>query len=245
MKKIALLFTLATIATASAENVYDGTGPLSDMINWSDATLPTPDAMGIVKKANGGSSGNIWNKLGVRQTGGSLVDFEDKGLFLQHGAVYEINDPRTNYDGYTNLDISGTLKFWSDKTTPAPKLRIISGHVKTAKLSLVKAVIGMNNGILHADELIGSVAATINFLNDGAGNITILDKGKVNLGRFFINFQKNSQCSFTIGQKEGSTLGIIQWLIQNGRVSIASEKVTDVNSFLITKSGTKTTLALP
>jgi hypothetical protein len=245
MKTLALLITLATIGTASAENVYDGTGPLSDAKNWSDATLPTPDAMGVVKTANGGSSGNVWDKLGVRQTGGSLVDFEDRGLFLLNGTVYEINDSRTNYSEYTNKDISGTLKFWSDKSNTAPKLRILSGTVKASKMALVKGNIGIKNGILHVDELTGSVAATITFMNDGAGNITIEDKGKVNLARLFLSFEKKSQCSFTIGQQEGSTLSAIQWLIKNGRVSIGGEKVTSVESFKITRSGAKTILALP
>ena len=245
MKKLALLFTLATIGTAWAENIYDSTGPLSDAINWSEATLPTPDAMGVVKKTNGGSSGNVWDKLGVRQTGGSLVDFEDKGLFLVHGTVYEINDPRTNYNEYINQDISGTLKFWSDKSKPAPKLRILSGTVKASKMALVKGNIGIKNGFLHVGELTGSVAATITFMNDGAGSITIEDKGKMNLARLFLSFQKKSQCSFTIGQQKGSSLSGIQWLIKNGRVSIGGEKVTSVESFKITRSGTKTTLVLP
>jgi len=244
MKKLALLITLATIGTASAENIYDGTGPLSDAVNWSDAMLPTPDAMGVVKTANGAASGNVWNNLGVLQKGGSLVDYEDKGLFLLNGTVYEINDSRTNYNEYTNKDISGTLKFWSDKSKPAPKLRILSGTVKASKMALVKGNIGMKNGILHVDELTGSVAATITFMNDGAGNITIEDKGKLNLARLFLSFEKKSQCSFTIGQQEGSTFSVIQWLITNGRVSIGGEKVTSVESFKITRSGTKTTLAL-
>ena len=74
MKKLALLFTLATIATASAENIYDGTGPMMDAKSWSNATLPTPDAMGIVKNAKGGS-GDLWSNLGVLQTGGIFVDY--------------------------------------------------------------------------------------------------------------------------------------------------------------------------
>jgi hypothetical protein len=244
MKKLTLLFTLATIGTASAENIYDGTGSLSDAVNWSEATLPTPDAMGVVKTANRAASGNFWNNLGVLQKGGTLVDYEDKGLFLQHAAVYEINDPRTNYAEYTNLDISGTLKFWSAKSKPAPKLRILSGSVKASKLALVKGDIDIQNGILHADELTGTCRATITFMNDGAGTITIEDTGKVNLGLLFLNFEKKSQCSFTIGQHKGSSLSAIQWLIKNGHVSIGGDKVTSVESFKITRSGAKTTLEL-
>tara|TARA_B110000093_G_scaffold94680_1_gene102149 strand:+ start:6393 stop:7130 length:738 start_codon:yes stop_codon:yes gene_type:complete len=245
MKKLVLLFTLASIGTASAENIYDGTGPLSDAVNWSDATLPTPYAVGVVKTVNGAASGNVWDHLGVLQTGGTLVDYEDRGLFLLNATVYTINDSRTNYNAYTNMDISGTLKFWSDKSKPISKLRILSGTVKASKMALVKGYIGIKNGILHVDELTGSVAATITFKNDGKGTITIEDKGEVNLAQLFLSFEKKSQCSFTIGQQEGSTFSDIQWLIKNGRVSIGGEKVTSLESFKITRRGTKTTLALP
>ena len=244
MKKLALLFTLATIGTASAENIYDGTGSLRDASNWSDATLPTPKAMGIVKSAKG-SIGTSWDKLGVRQTGGLFSDYKDSGFSLRLGSVYEINDPRTNYEEYTSLDISGILRLWSDKKNPAPTLRIISGHVKTAKLSLLKANIAIKNGIFHADEMVGGGTTTFTFMNDGAGTITIEDKGKDKIGRLFMNFENKSQCSFTIGQQKGSTISFIQYLIKNGRVSIGGEKVTTVDSFKITRNGTKTTLALP
>ena len=244
MKKLALLFTLVTIGTASAENIYDGTGQLVDAVNWSDATLPTPDAMGTVNKANGSATGYFFKKLGIRQTGGSLVGAKANGLFLANGTVYEINDPRTNYNEYTNLDIKGTLRLWSDKSNPASELRILSGTVKASKLALPVGTITIKNGFLHIDKLIKDLSAKITFMNDGAGNITINDKNKMGLMRLSLNFERNSKCSFTIGKKEGSALSNIQWLITNGNVSIGGEKVKSLESFKITQSGTKATLAL-
>jgi hypothetical protein len=244
MKTLALLGTLLVMGTASAENTYDGTGPLSDAKNWSEGTLPTPKAMGMVRSTNNGASGDFWNALGVKQMSGLLVDFQDKGLFLQQGSVYEIDDSRTNYDEYTNLDISGTLKLWSDKTTPAPKLRLLSGHVRTTNISLLKGIVGIKNGILHADQLIGNVGATINYLNDGSGHMIIEDKGESNLGRLFIDFQKQSRGSFTLGQKQGSAYSVVVWLIKNGRVSIGGKAVTNIDAFMVEKDDSSVTLSL-
>ena len=57
MKKRVLIFTLAAIITASAENKDTRTRPLNDAVNGADVTLFGSDAMGVAKKTNEGSTG--------------------------------------------------------------------------------------------------------------------------------------------------------------------------------------------
>lgn len=131
---LATLLCLTVTASLSAQIVtsvtYTGSGPINNAANWSGNILPgkSPNG-GLVSSTDSLESswtGNQWSTLDIRHTGGFLFDAADNGLFLNQGAVYELE---TDND-YSNIDleISGTLDLWANAGTSS-EVRIISGRV--------------------------------------------------------------------------------------------------------------------
>ena len=79
------LSALLGAGLAQAVNYYDGTGDVSSGVNWSDGTNSVPPALGLITNAVDATTGNQWDHIGVRQTGGSLHDAADGGLAQPDG----------------------------------------------------------------------------------------------------------------------------------------------------------------
>ncbi|QHI68850.1 hypothetical protein [Tichowtungia aerotolerans] len=229
-----------------AVNYYDGTGDVSNGANWSDGAVSVPPTLGVITNTGNAWTGSNWNNMGVRQTGGYLYDAADNGLYLLNGAVYEIDDPRTDYASYTNLDVSGIFKIWT--STTAPTLRLLSGHVEMGSLHLITApTIDIENGIFHVGSLTNvNPKANFNFLAGGTGVVVIDDMAGYAVGGIYINFESGNAGSFTLGGNIISappTSSSIAWLIANSRVSIDGVADTNISSYLITQNGDATTIA--
>jgi len=194
--------------------------------------------------------GTAWNNLALRQIGGTVKtasSFSLRGGLKGSGTetVYEIDDPRTDYENYVSLEV-GELVLWSQHGEPM-MLNLLSGHVETKVLSLnaANATVNLRNGLLHAATL-KSGKATVNMLAGGSGQI-VIDELACTVGNALrLNFESGSNASFSVGAKADSvsSAGIWEWLIKHGQISIDGSVTTDDSMFLITKSGNATTLEL-
>lgn len=257
MKKMIWVGAVFMATVVSAEYVeFSGmqgrgtTGSLVDAASWPGGVLPSGSSTGLVTDTLNVWTGTAWNNLAVRQIGGAV---KTAGSFSLRGGLkgsgiataYEIDDPRTDYDNYVNLDV-GELVMWSQHGEPM-KLNLFSGHVETKVLSLnaANAVINLRNGLLHVEQM-KSGKATVNMLSGGSGKI-VVDELACSMGNALrLNFESGSNASFSVGAKADgvSSAGIWEWLIKHGQISIDGVVTTDDVMFLITKSGNASSIEL-
>lgn len=241
----AILFGM--VGLTQAVNYFDGVGGVSDAVNWSDGAVSVPPTLGVITNTVNAWTGNNWGNMGVRQESGYIYDAADNGLYLLNGTVYEIEDSRTDYASYTNLDVSGVFKIWT--STTAPELRLLSGHIEFGTMHLITApTIDIEDGIFHVKAFTNvNPKANFNFLAGGTGTVVIDDMAGYSVGSVYIDFETGNAGSLTFGQNSGSatpTYSSVTWLVANSRISIDGVADTDVSSYLITQDGDSTTIAL-
>lgn len=263
MKKLSLAIALAAIAasataadvafTGSNDDVNAPVGALNIAGNWAGDVLPSGSSIGLVTTTANVTTGPYWQNLAVRQTGGS-VSFN--GTFILRGGtsasgittLYEINDPRTDYASYTNLDVIGQLGFWS-QFKESMTLNLLSGHVEADVLKLnsknggvTYGTIHMGDGLLHAGSMT-QANSRINMLAGGTGSIVIdsLDS-EVNTA-LFLNFQTGNEghltfVAKTVGGGAPIATGTWAWLIANtDQVTIDGVVSHSLADFIITTDG--------
>lgn len=251
MKKMAMmvlgLTMLLSAGVAQAVNYYDGIGDVSGGANWSDGAVSVPPVLGLITNTVNAWTGNTWGNKGVRQIAGYLYDIADGGLYLNQGTIYEVDDPRTDYGSYTNLDVSGVFQIWHNTTAPA--LRLLSGHVELGSLHFITApTIDITDGILHAGSFTAvNPKANFNFMADGTGSVVIDDMAGYTVGSLNVDFETGTSGDLTLGDNTGGatpTYSSITWLIGNGNVSVNGVADTDIGSYVVTQDGDATTIAL-
>jgi hypothetical protein len=246
MKKSLLFFLLASMVfSARATYVtFDGTGALNSAAEWG-GTLPNGNTTtGLVTTTSNAWTGNAWTDIAVRQTGG-YVYAAASDFLMSGGCLYEFEDARTNYTGYTNLYVSGNLQLWSN--TETSEINILSGSIRVGSLQMMlNDTIELRDGIFRAGAFSNNPNGRINFLTGGKGRVIIDDMAAKNLGSLYLNFETGTQAEFTISQNSGGpTLATINWMIANGRVSIDGVPATGLSSYVITQNGIETTLSVP
>ena len=246
MKKniiLLLLVSMITAASVAAQNVYKGTGVLNRAESWSKG-LPVSGNVGhILTTDHVPSVGNQWGGMSVRLEGGRVADFEDAGLYLVRGSVFELAADADYSD--VDVDVSGTLKLWSD-TGVNSELRILSGRVEAGALYLVgHAVVYMKDGLLHAGAFLKDSNGIVNFMSGGTGEVIIDNQASTKTGGLYLNFETDTRARFTLGQNDGvSSISSIRWMIANGRVSIDAVAVTELSKYEIVQDGLSVTLSL-
>jgi hypothetical protein len=253
---LATLFLLLAATTASAQiitsTVYDGSGRVNDPLEWNNGLPGKSPNGGLVAATDSDTSswtGSPWTTLDIRHTGGFLFDAENLGLYLNQGAVYEV-ETDTDYSN-VDLEISGTLDLWANAGTSS-EVRIISGRVDAALLKLrtggtppTRSLIDMTNGELNVGALAANMVGDINFSATGSGTVSIGNMAGFTIGSLLVNFETGSQGSLYFGDNNGiNTIGSVNFLVDNGKVSIGGVPVSDRSAYSIIQDGTATTLAL-
>jgi len=227
-------------------------GALSAADNWAGGVLPSGSSTGLVGTTVNVWTGTAWNNLAVRQTGGYVsggTAINLRGGLSGSGitTIYEIEDSRTDYGSYTNLATTGSLTLWS-QWGEKMELSLLSGHVEADSLNLNaagKGTIRMKDGILHA-RLLNQASGTLKFLSGGGGTVSFDEMASGIFGNFYIDFASDSSGSFHVGEVTGggNTKASIEWLVNNGRVSIDGTTSTDWADYTLVVDGTASTIAL-
>lgn len=261
MKNILMMVVALQASLAMASYVTflgqnsDSNAPIGSLVtaaNWLGGTLPSGSSTGLVYTTSNVWTGNAWNNLAVRQTGGYVnggTQVNLRGGTSGSGitTVYEIEDSRTDYASYTNLYVNGNLTLFS-QYGEAMELSILSGHVEAATNSwnaAGKGVVNMRDGLYHAASMING-KSTVNMLAGGTGQIVVDSLDTSLNGGLYLNFETGNRGSFKFGQKTGgvSAGGTWQYLISHNQISIDGVVETNESKYIISNSGLGTTLSL-
>lgn len=103
----------------------------------------------------------------------------------------------------------------------------------------------MTNGELNVGALAANMVGNINFTATGSGTVSIGNMAGFTIGSLLVNFETGSLGSLYFGDNNGSnTIGSVNFLVDNGKVSIGGVPVTDPSFYSIIQNGTATTLSL-
>jgi hypothetical protein len=226
-------------------------GGLVDDRNWEGGVMPAGSTTGLVYTTSGVWAG-IHQDLAVRQEGGFVnagAKMVMRGGTTNYGytTLYEIEDVRTDYESYTNLNVVSSIEVWSQYGQPI-EFSLLSGHVEAGGLGLIsknQTTFNLRDGIFNVGTAF-NLKAHFNMLAGGTGTMTI-DSLETVVGEFYLHFETGNAGSFTFGSlyETNSAADHISWLVNHGHVTI--DGVVDSNSmhYAISNDGLASTIALP
>jgi len=253
-KQILIAALVAVVGSASASYVSftpAGAGSIYTAGNWPGGVFPSGSTTGVVTAANTSSwiGGGFMQNIAVRQTGGwvnGITEVTLRGGTLNSGitTVYEIET--ADYATANNFS-TGTLGMWSQYGEKM-EFSIVAGQVQVGALNLNsagKGTINMGEGLLHAGTLT-TANGNLNFLSGGSGAIMIDAMNDIGLSQLYIDFASDNTGSFSIGEVTGgtSTQSKIEWMVNNGRVSIDGTASTDWADYQFDVVGNSSTLSV-